>query len=128
MNPSDELIHQITHIAQEAAIGLLAKTGTVQPFGIMVIEGQGEPATYFPADQAPEAGFAQWLDSVTREVKHRVSEGDVRGFAIVTAMERGKEKVFAVQIEAAGLAFVLVYPYFKNPEGQWVVKEPQKAG
>ena len=126
--PSETLIAQITHIAQEAAIGLLAKTGTVQPFGVIVIDNEPAPITYFPAEENPKASFAQWLDSVTREVKHRVSEGDVKGFAIVTAMEKGQQKVFAVQIEAAGNAFVLIYPYSKNDQGQWVVKEPQRAG
>jgi hypothetical protein len=118
------LLGLLLEIVKRSGVFLLEERGQVAPYGISIVNEQGEPASYFPADHAAEASASELLELVVIELRARAREQAPLGVAVVTDLTNDGERAFVAQIETPRSSLRAVFQYRRMLD-TWMIDEPR---
>lgn len=118
------LLGLLLEIVKQSGVFLLEERGRVAPYGISIVNEQGEPASYFPEEHAAGASSSELLELVVVELRARSREQAPLGVAVVTDLPEEGERAFGAQIETPRSSLRAVFQYRRMLD-TWMIDEPR---
>ena len=120
-----ELLAKLIFLSKKLSLLLLDQQDQVLPFAIRLDPSGKKPKTFYPADDSPDATWAQLLDAAADWLRQSVNSVSVAAVAVVTLLESDDQRTgVGVQIETKRSGLLLVYPAEKSADG-WTLQDPE---